>query len=40
MSPDLEILHSAQQYTDRDTYHKWLEEGLEKFKKSSKNLFK
>lgn len=36
MSPDLEVLHSAQQYTDRDTYHKWLKEGLEKFKKSSK----
>ena len=40
MSPDLEILHHAQQYTDRDTYHKWLKEGLEAFKKSSKNLFK
>ncbi|NVK52472.1 MAG: thioredoxin family protein [Flavobacteriaceae bacterium] len=33
MSPDLEILHSAQQYTDRDTYYKWLKEGLQKFKK-------
>jgi thiol:disulfide interchange protein len=33
MSPDFEILHSAQQYTDRDTYYKWLKEGLEKFKK-------
>ncbi len=36
MSPDLEILHAAQQYTDRDTYYNWLKEGLEKFKKSSK----
>ena len=33
MSPDLEILHSAQQYTDRDTYYKWLKEGLSTFKK-------
>lgn len=32
MSPDLEILHSAQQYTDRDTYYTWLKEGLKKFK--------
>ena len=36
MSPDLEILHAAQQYTDRDTYYNWLKEGLEKFKNSSK----
>ena len=36
MSPDLEILHTAQQYTDRDTYYNWLKEGLEKFKNSSK----
>jgi thiol:disulfide interchange protein DsbD len=40
MSPDLEVLHTAQQYTGRDTYHKWLKEGLEKFKKSPNNLFK
>jgi thiol:disulfide interchange protein DsbD len=33
MSPDLEILHSAQQYTDRDTYYTWLKEGLKNFKK-------
>jgi len=36
MSPELEILHAAQKYTDRDTYYNWLKEGLEKFKKSSK----
>jgi thiol:disulfide interchange protein len=36
MSPNLEILHAAQQYTDRDTYYNWLKEGLKKFKKSSK----
>ena len=40
MSPDLEILHAAQQYTDRDTYYNWLKDGLEKFNKSSKNLFR
>ena len=33
MSPDLEILHNPQQYTDRDTYFNWLKEGVEKFKK-------
>ena len=32
MSPDLEILNSTQQYTDRDTYYKWLKEGLQVFK--------
>ena len=33
MSPDLEILHNPQQYTDRDTYYNWLKEGVERFKK-------
>ncbi len=33
MSPNLEILNSAQQYTDRDTYFTWLKEGLNRFKK-------
>ena len=32
MSPDLEILNNTQQYTDRDTYYKWLQEGLQTFK--------
>ena len=32
MTPDLEILHRAEQYTDRDTYYKWLKKGKEKFK--------
>ncbi|MDG2194829.1 MAG: cytochrome c biogenesis protein CcdA [Polaribacter sp.] len=32
MSPELEILHEPQQYTDKDTYYKWLKEGLKKFK--------
>ncbi|WKD85767.1 Thiol:disulfide interchange protein DsbD [Polaribacter huanghezhanensis] len=36
MSPDLKILHKAQQYTDRDTYYNWLKEGVERFKKSPK----
>ncbi|MGB0891039.1 MAG: cytochrome c biogenesis protein CcdA [Flavobacteriaceae bacterium] len=33
MSPELEILHNPQQYTDRDTYFNWLKEGVDKFKK-------
>jgi thiol:disulfide interchange protein DsbD len=33
LSPDLEVLNSAQQYTDRDTYYAWLKEGLENFNK-------
>lgn len=31
LSPDLEVLNSAQQYTDRDTYYDWLKNGLESF---------
>jgi thiol:disulfide interchange protein DsbD len=31
MTSDLEILHRAEQYTDRDTYYKWLKEGKETF---------
>ncbi|WP_334056064.1 protein-disulfide reductase DsbD family protein [Polaribacter sp. P097] len=31
LSPDLEILNSAQQYTDRDTYYAWLKDGLINF---------
>ncbi|UAM97559.1 thioredoxin family protein [Polaribacter litorisediminis] len=31
LSPDLEVLNSAQQYTDRDTYYNWLQEGLQTF---------
>jgi thiol:disulfide interchange protein DsbD len=33
LSPDLEVLNSAQQYTDRDTYYSWLQEGLKNFNK-------
>ncbi len=33
MTADLEILHRAEQYTDRDTYYAWLKKGLEAFKK-------
>ena len=33
ISPDLEILHRAEQYTDSDTYYNWLKEGKSKFKK-------
>lgn len=32
LSPDLEILHSAVQYTDRDTYKDWLKTGVSNFK--------
>ncbi len=31
LSPDLEVLNNAVQYTDRDTYKAWLLAGLEKF---------
>ncbi|PQB08338.1 hypothetical protein BST83_15300 [Polaribacter filamentus] len=33
LSPDLEVLNSSQQYTDRDTYYDWLQEGLKNFNK-------
>ena len=33
LSPDLEVLNSSQQYTDRDTYYNWLQEGLKNFNK-------
>ncbi|MCK0145242.1 thioredoxin family protein [Arenibacter sp. F26102] len=32
LSPDLEILNSAVQYTDRDTYKEWLKKGASNFK--------
>lgn len=32
LSPDLEILNNAEQYTDRDTYYSWLQKGLQNFK--------
>ncbi|MFD2568446.1 protein-disulfide reductase DsbD family protein [Pseudotenacibaculum haliotis] len=31
MTSDLEILHRAEQYTDRDTYYEWLKQGYQKF---------
>ncbi len=31
LSPNLEVLNSPEQYTDRDTYYKWLKTGLERF---------
>ncbi|EAQ43040.1 protein-disulfide reductase DsbD [Polaribacter sp. MED152] len=31
LSPDLEVLNTAQQYTDRDTYYAWLKDGLINF---------
>ena len=33
MNADLEILNSPQQYTDIETYRKWLEKGVENFNK-------
>jgi thiol:disulfide interchange protein len=33
LSPDLEVLNSSQQYTDRDIYYNWLQEGLKNFNK-------
>lgn len=32
MSPELEILNTAVQYTDRDTYKEWLKKGVTNFK--------
>tara|TARA_R110002126_G_scaffold291479_2_gene453060 strand:- start:29943 stop:31910 length:1968 start_codon:yes stop_codon:yes gene_type:complete len=34
LNSDLEILNNAQQYTDRDTYYNWLQEGLQNFNKN------
>lgn len=34
LSPNLEVLNSAIQYTDRDAYRKWLLAGLDRFNKS------
>ncbi|WP_026776529.1 protein-disulfide reductase DsbD [Polaribacter sp. Hel_I_88] len=31
LSPDLEVLNTEQQYTDRDTYYAWLQKGLQNF---------
>ena len=33
LSPNLEILNTAQQYTDKKTYYSWLQKGLQNFKK-------
>jgi thiol:disulfide interchange protein len=33
LSPNLEILNTAQQYTDKETYFSWLQKGLQNFKK-------
>ncbi|VAW10027.1 Cytochrome c-type biogenesis protein DsbD, protein-disulfide reductase [hydrothermal vent metagenome] len=37
LSPNMEVLNKAVQYTDRDSYKKWLNSGLEKFRALSKN---
>ncbi|WP_442267442.1 cytochrome c biogenesis protein CcdA [Tenacibaculum sp. ZS6-P6] len=33
LSPDLEVLNSPQQYTDKLSYYNWLKEGVKNFKK-------
>ncbi|MFV0249190.1 MAG: protein-disulfide reductase DsbD family protein [Tenacibaculum sp.] len=33
LSPDLKVLNSPEQYTDKDTYHKWLSTSLDRFNK-------
>ena len=33
LSPDLEVLNTAQQYTDTETYYNWLQKGLENYRK-------
>ena len=37
LSPNMEVLNKAVQYTDRDSYKKWLNSGLEKFRTLSEN---
>ncbi len=37
LSSNMEVLNKAVQYTDRDSYKKWLNSGLEKFRTLSKN---
>ncbi|MGG8497126.1 cytochrome c biogenesis protein CcdA [Tenacibaculum sp. TC6] len=34
LSPDLEVLNSPEQYTDKDAYHRWLSTSLDRFKES------
>ncbi|CAM1359925.1 conserved membrane hypothetical protein [Tenacibaculum litopenaei] len=36
LSPDLEVLNRPEQYTDKDSYYKWLKDGLDRYKASSK----
>ncbi|TVZ56083.1 thiol:disulfide interchange protein DsbD [Lutibacter sp. Hel_I_33_5] len=38
MSPNLEILNSPQQYTDKTTYYNWLKESLDSFKKGNTGI--
>ncbi|WP_422079978.1 protein-disulfide reductase DsbD family protein [Ulvibacterium sp.] len=40
MTPDLEILNIAVQYTDKDTYRSWLRQGLKNFERSKKAIAK
>ena len=37
LSPDLEVLNTAVQYTDRDTYLNWLNAGLQRFNETAMN---
>ena len=43
LSPNLEVLNSAEQYTNKESYKKWLEKGIKNFKdlkQASKLFFK
>ena len=37
LSPDLEVLNSPEQYTDKDTYEKWLKTSINRFKQLQVN---
>lgn len=36
LSPELEVLNTTQQYTDKETYYAWLKKGVTNFKKLNK----
>ncbi len=36
LSPELEVLNTTQQYTDKETYYTWLKKGVTNFKKLNK----
>jgi len=40
LSPNLEVLNNAVQYTDKETYRLWLKQGLETYNKDMQNVVK